>query len=63
MKIFHAVHSWFFLKSTVDEFSDEILVEVIKDMKIKKLNKSCLSSPGRTFIMPFTLSNHHIQNP
>ena len=62
MKIFCAVHSWFFWSPIVDEFQDEILVEVIKHIKIKN-NKFCLKTPERTFIMLFLLSNHHIQNP
>lgn len=35
MKIFHEVHSWFFWSPIVDEFQDEILVEVIKHIKIE----------------------------
>lgn len=59
MNIFPCNSFLIFLKSTVDEFQDEIRVEVIKHRKIEK-NKSNLKNP---FIVLFILSDHHIQSP
>lgn len=59
MNIFPCNSFLIFLKSIVDEFQDEVLVEVVKHRKIEK-NKSNLKNP---FIMLFILSDHHIQSP